>query len=151
MTRISAGIPPIMLCDQMLIAEHREIVRIPNMIKSGKAKLDNIPEDFRLGTGHVKFFYNKLSFLHNRYVHLYAECISRRFAVQDYSDSFNDLILDDKYIDLWKSFYQTLDEGILVMNRVNERLRSMKVIRYKGIDMTYDQAKIEKFNLDVYK
>lgn len=40
MTRISASIKPIELCDKMLMAEHREIIRIPNTIKSGKAKVN---------------------------------------------------------------------------------------------------------------
>jgi len=79
MTRISSSIKPIELCDKMLIAEHREIIRIPNTIKSGKAKVDlsTIPLDFKLGSGHVIFFYNKLKYLHNRYLQLYKECIDR--------------------------------------------------------------------------
>ena len=60
MTRINAGIPPAELTNKHLIAEHREIKRIPNCIAKGKYKMEGIPDKFKLGTGHVKFFYNKL-------------------------------------------------------------------------------------------
>jgi deoxyribonuclease (pyrimidine dimer) len=72
MTRINAGIRPAELVDQHLLAELREIKRIPNVVKQGKAKLDGIPERFSLGTGHVRFFYNKLGYLLRRYRSLYA-------------------------------------------------------------------------------
>jgi hypothetical protein len=38
------------LYDQHLLSEHREIKRIPNVIKSGKEKLENIPNQYVLGT-----------------------------------------------------------------------------------------------------
>jgi len=37
MTRINAGYSVRRLTDKHLLAEHREIKRIPNMVKSGKA------------------------------------------------------------------------------------------------------------------
>ena len=60
MTRINVAIPVEELTREHLISEHREIKRIPNMIKSGRAKIKNIPPKFKLGPGHVKFFYDKL-------------------------------------------------------------------------------------------
>jgi hypothetical protein len=63
MTRINVGIDPKTLNRQMLIAEHREIKRIPNVIKSGRFSMTNQPSEFTLGTGHVKFFYDKILFL----------------------------------------------------------------------------------------
>lgn len=57
MTRINVGVDPSELNTKMLIAEHREIKRIPNVIKSGRYSLTNQPKKFTLGTGHVKFFY----------------------------------------------------------------------------------------------
>ena len=59
MTRINT-VPPQELCDKHLMAEIREITRIPNTIKSGKARIEGIPPDFRLGSGHVNFFTTKL-------------------------------------------------------------------------------------------
>ena len=56
MTRINAGIPPVELTDKHLIAEHREIKRIPNLISKGKYNMNGQPSEFKLGIGHVKFF-----------------------------------------------------------------------------------------------
>lgn len=91
MTRINVGIEPSELPDKLLLAEHREITRIPNMVKRGRVIMDGIPEQFRLGTGHVKFFYDKLLFLRNRYVDLYTECCRRGFAVTDRTSAFDDV------------------------------------------------------------
>ena len=59
MTRINVGIPPADLNGRHLIAEHREIKRIPNLVNRGRYSLDNQPKLFKLGKGHVKFFYDK--------------------------------------------------------------------------------------------
>ena len=47
MTRINVGIPPADLVNQHLIAEHREIKRIPNCIAKGKYNMDGIPDKFK--------------------------------------------------------------------------------------------------------
>lgn len=91
MTRINVGILPEELPDRLLIAEHREIKRIPNLVKSGKFSLANQPKCFTLGTGHVKFFYDKLLFLQKRYVSLYEECVNRGFNVQSYVSAFDNV------------------------------------------------------------
>ncbi len=73
MTRINIHVPPINLCNEHLIAEHRELKRIPNAIKNGTSVIKNIPSTFRLGEGHVKFFYNKLGYLKKRYSQLHSK------------------------------------------------------------------------------
>lgn len=88
MTRINVGIPPKSLSRQHLLAEHREIKRIPNMVASGKAKLGNIPKEFKLGKGSVRFFYNKLGYLKNRYEEIYAECLERKYNVTYYGNAW---------------------------------------------------------------
>lgn len=132
MTRISVGVKPKQLCDQMVLAEHREIVRIPNMVSSGKAVIKNIPDDFRLGSGHVKFFYNKLKFLHNRYLSLRNECIKRGFNITDYEESFINL----KNSELYKDWTYVEKDKLLIYERINERLSNMKSIKYYGINKT---------------
>ena len=62
MTRINL-VPPAELCDQHLLAEHRELTRIPNAVAKGKFSLKGQPSDYKLGEGHVRFFFNKLMFL----------------------------------------------------------------------------------------
>ncbi|MFA9488469.1 MULTISPECIES: pyrimidine dimer DNA glycosylase/endonuclease V [unclassified Mannheimia] len=81
MTRINL-VPPTELCDQHLLAEHRELTRIPNAVAKGKFSLKGQPEDYKLGEGHVRFFFNKLSFLKKRYDALHEECLARGFNVQ---------------------------------------------------------------------
>lgn len=44
-----------------------------------------------MGTGHVKFFYDKLLFLKIRYVELYEECKNRWFNVENYFESFQNV------------------------------------------------------------
>lgn len=82
MTRINL-IDPSLLCDQHLLAEHRELTRIPNSLVSNKYKLEpwKIPAEYILGTGHVTFFLDKIDFLFERYLKLHQECLNRNFAV----------------------------------------------------------------------
>ena len=137
MTRISAKITPAELCDQMLIAEHREIIRIPNTIKSGKANVKDIPPVLKLGTGHVKFFYDKLAYLHLRYLSLHHECLRRGFSVTNYSEVFNDLPRG-----LYNNWVPEPFVRDLLIERVNNRLSSMKVIRYMGNVITLSESKL---------
>jgi len=81
MTRINL-VPPLELCDQHLLAEHRELTRIPNAVDKGKFNLQGQPTDYKLGEGHVRFFFNKLAFLKRRYDELHLECKARGFNVQ---------------------------------------------------------------------
>lgn len=81
MTRINL-VPPAELCDQHLLAEHRELTRIPNAVAKGKFSLKGQPADYKLGEGHVRFFFNKLTFLKKRYDALHEECLARGFNVQ---------------------------------------------------------------------
>ncbi len=91
MTRINVGIHPYELPNNLLLAEHREIKRIPNLIKSGRFSLAAQPKSFTLGKGHVKFLYSRLRFLQNRYAMLHKECLVRGFNVQDYSSAWDDI------------------------------------------------------------
>jgi len=89
MTRINAGIPPNELSDKHLLAEHREIKRIPNAIRNNRANLLDLPKEFTLGQGHVRFFYDKLFYLFVRYKSLLKECRRRGFNVTDFSKAWD--------------------------------------------------------------
>lgn len=91
MTRINVAIQPAELPGKLLLAEHREIKRVPNVIKSGRYNMDGQPSEFTLGTGHVKFFYDKLGYLLNRYVQIHAECVRRGYNVQNYAACWDDV------------------------------------------------------------
>lgn len=125
MTRINCGIPPKQLVDKHLIAEHHEIVRIPNAVKKQGKKLKmDLPETFRLGTGHVRFFYNKLKYLHNRYREIHQTCLERNFNVQNFDSAFQ-WIPEHLYND----YSPTTADAELVTNRINERFSKMKNAR----------------------
>ena len=118
MTRINSGIPTKELIDMHLLAEHREIKRIPNCIKSGRYNLEGMPNEFKMGTGHVKFFYDKLQYLHNRYLDIYAECVSRGFNVTNYNDCFTDLPKE-----LYNDYKPTDTDRMLIRERIALRTK----------------------------
>jgi deoxyribonuclease (pyrimidine dimer) len=76
MTRINLVNPKFML-DQHLLAEYRELPRVFNFAKEYK----DIPKEYCLGSGHIKFFSNKLLFLFYRYIQIFNELIERNFKV----------------------------------------------------------------------
>ena len=117
MTRINVGIPPADLVNQHLIAEHREIKRIPNCIAKGKYNMDGIPDRFKLGTGHVKFFYNKLYYLFKRYVKLYIECKNRGFDVQCYIEAWSNVPKE-----LMNDYKVRANDIRIIRERINEKL-----------------------------
>tara|TARA_R110002167_G_scaffold329631_1_gene536309 strand:+ start:131 stop:508 length:378 start_codon:yes stop_codon:yes gene_type:complete len=121
MTRINVGIPPAELINQHLIAEHREIKRIPNCIAKGKYNMDGIPDEFKLGTGHVKFFYNKLLYLKNRYNSLYNECIKRGFNVQNYIGAW-----DNVPQELMNDYKVKQNDITIIKQRIDERRTNSK-------------------------
>jgi len=116
MTRINISVPPKELSTKHLIAEHRELKRIPNAIRNGKAVVNNIPDKFTLGKGHVKFFYNKLLFLKKRYEELYQECINRGFKVTYYGNAW-----DDIPVNLMNDYIPTSDDDLIIRARIKER------------------------------
>jgi len=119
MTRINASIPPAKLSNKHLLSEAREIKRIPNCIKSGRYDMKGQPNKFTLGTGHVKFFYDKLLYLYNRYQAIHTECLKREFNVTDYSDAWDGL---SSFPHLWNDWEETLEAKILISERINLRL-----------------------------
>ena len=117
MTRINAGVLPQELPDKLLIAEHREVTRVVPLALKRK-KLDDIPNEFTLGTGHVKFFYDKLSYIQRRYIYLYWECRRRDFDVTDKSSTFLSLYTRPDLYNPWKP---TLEARRLIIRRIESK------------------------------
>ena len=115
MTRINCGIPPAELNDKHLVAEHREIKRIPNQISKGRYDMKGQPKEFTLGTGHVKFFYDKLLYLKNRYEQIYQECKNRGFNVTYFGDAWNDVPKE-----LMNDYKPTSRDQKLIRDRIKE-------------------------------
>ena len=108
MTRINI-ISPSELTDQHLVAEYREIFMVGSALqrslKSKNWDRKTIPKKFTLNVGHVKFFYDKGKYLHNRYTQIVNEMKargmkpdpSRYFKTHQFPDEFyNDWEPDDK-------------------------------------------------------
>lgn len=123
MTRINANIKPKDLIDQHLIAEYREIVRIPNIVKKKEVDISKIPASFRLGTGHVLFFYNKLKFLHKRFLLLKKELDNRGIINNMKDEMFKNLPVS-LYHDIEDD--NLLEANQLIIDRIIERISTMK-------------------------
>ncbi|GAB1363275.1 pyrimidine dimer DNA glycosylase/endonuclease V [Rhodobacter sp.] len=84
MTRINC-IPPHELSPAHLIAEYRELPRIFGLVRAAISRGETPddprnPEEYRLGAGHVRFFYPRLGWLLARQVALVAEMRARGYA-----------------------------------------------------------------------
>ena len=119
MTRINV-IDPKSLTNKHLLAEYREITRIANYLT--KAKNLIIPTNYTMGTGHVRFFYDKGLFLQKRTEALYLECQCRHFKVS--YKAYN--ILAHK-ADYRKDYTPTEQDKQINIARINERLNKVKV------------------------
>jgi len=122
MTRINL-IHPSELCDKHLMACYRELIRIPNAVHQGKMQTyyPDAPKVYTLGTGHVKFFINKLQFLHKRHQELYNELLYREFNVTEivWSEDMIDFFKSKK---LYNDYTPTEDEINLNISRIIDRM-----------------------------
>lgn len=127
MTRINL-VHPAELCDQHLLAEWRELTRIPNGIANGVYKiiLDEIPQKYTIrtednpegGKGHVKFFLDKLCFLFNRYQSLKDELHQRGIVV---GDMWSKSITKETVGHLWNDYKPSQRDIDLNRTRIKER------------------------------
>ena len=79
MTRINV-VDPTLLTDQHLLAEYRELPRVFALARPLKPR-EVVPE-YRLGAGHVRFFYSLTGWLAARQAAIIAECCDRQFQIQ---------------------------------------------------------------------
>jgi len=120
MSRINSAIPLDFLTDEHLLAEHREIKRLPYCLSRAliSGSINKIPPSFTLGPGHILFFLDKMKFTHLRYISLYEECLRRGFSVLNYSDNWNPWINTPYY----KTYEPGEMEFILLRNRIITRI-----------------------------
>lgn len=127
MTRINCGIQPAELSREHLIAEHREIKRIPNCVSKGRFSLKGQPSEFKLGPGHVKFFYTRLGYLKKRYEDLYKECLRRKYDVTYFGDAWNDI--PPEYMN---DYVPTKKDIEIVKQRIKERIDDSRRSKKNG-------------------
>lgn len=122
MTRINV-VPVESLSREHLIAEYREITRLPKNLKKSLERKSKpfsnaeIPEYYTLGKGHVKFFYDKMLYLQKRFESLVAEMLKRGYN-PSYVDS-SIFIPEDK---VWYNDYEPTESAIMInIERIKER------------------------------
>lgn len=102
MTRINL-IDPEHLTDQHLIAEYRELPRIFALALKHNNSGKPMPKvsNYRMGSGHVIFFYDKILFLIDRQQKIINELLNRNFSIMhtEVDAPINDL--SDKYLNNW--------------------------------------------------
>lgn len=116
------------LCREHLVAEYREITRLPNnLVKSlnRKSKPFNphkeIPPEYVLGKGHVKFFYDKMLFLEKRFVQLVNEMNKR-----GYTTNFTDSKIFARFsVGFYNDYKPTAQALELNRERIADRLKKM--------------------------
>lgn len=124
MTRINL-VPVNELSDQHLLAEYRELPRIFGLVKKAQEKglrpVDcDIPESYRMGTGHVKFFYDKLMFLVERHMNIVNELVIRGVQIQNLS-----CLMDSSIPSEWYGNFKPSPEDIEVSRqRIEEKLQA---------------------------
>ena len=122
MTRINV-VPPQELTTKHLVAEYREITRLPTNLKvalNRKGKKFNtteIPSEYVLGKGHVKFFFDKMLFLKKRFESLVDEMLNRGYN-PTYRDS-NIFVVDQQFMN---DYAPTMDALRINRQRIDDRL-----------------------------
>jgi deoxyribonuclease (pyrimidine dimer) len=134
MTRINAGLSPKILTDQHLMAEYRELPMVyASLRRSRKTQTDSyilwsIPTQFTLNTGHVKFFYNKLEYLEQRYELLKQELYNRNYKLDPtriYTDKVK--MFPSHFYNNW---YPDKTDNEIIKNRIVEKIK-LKPTWYK--------------------
>ena len=123
MTRINL-VNPQELSDQHLVAEYREIFMVGSALqrsmKSANWEINKqkLPKKFTLNTGHVRFFYNKGKYLHNRYIKLIKEMKNRGMKPDP-----KRLFKKEQWPDELYNDWQPNEEDIAVIRcRINQKI-----------------------------
>lgn len=140
MTRINLGISVKHLTDEHLLAEHREIKRIPKSYESSlrSGSINRVPKKFCLGRGHVLFFIDKPKYTLGRYRQIYRECLRRGFNVECYESSWQ---CYPKSL-LSNGTRATSESKELLVTRISERISasSKKFFHYYGERISKQKA-----------
>lgn len=131
MTRINC-VPPSTLCQQHLVAEYRELPRIFGAVRKaverGERPTDaRNPPEYRLGKGHVRFFYPRLGYLIERQRRICDEMKQRGITVNfeaPLRSDFNDI--PDEWFGDWRPDTRAIDINTA---RINERMPAKPIFK----------------------
>jgi deoxyribonuclease (pyrimidine dimer) len=102
--------------DQHILAEYFELPRIFKLVsnhwmKGRKPSELDIPDTYRLGSGHMKFFYDKLTYLHDRHGELFRVGTNRNLTLE-VDPNARSYCLPPTY-DGWWNDYEPTEEALL--------------------------------------
>ena len=120
MTRINC-IPVEELHSKHLIAEYRELPRVFKLARP----CPDAPSTYVLGHGHVKFFYDKLTWLYERQLAIVEEMKKRGFRPNYHPPTLLEFYSPDK-VSLWNKWTPTEEAMKLNRQRIKERLPKEK-------------------------
>lgn len=147
MTRINT-IPPSLLMDQHLMAEYRELpmvnASLARTIRSKRGlRMENIPSQYTLNSGHVTFHYDKGLYLFNRF-----QLIVDELAKRGYNISPENRIIDWSVFklqpNLWNDWQPNSQDHAVNVQRIVERI-GQKIMWYRFNGSTVDEAQVERF------
>lgn len=131
MTRINV-VPVTELCDKHLLAEYRELPRVFALATAWYNRggdVEDLPAVYTLGTGHVKFFYDKLLWCFNRQFYLYGECLARGFKV-NMDVERGRAMFEAAPLVLFEDYTPTPHALRINRKRIAQRIKGMKNVRY---------------------
>jgi len=114
MTRINC-IPVEELTDKHLRAEFYELPRVFTAIERQEGKPSDLPTTYRMGTGHVRFFYDKALWLAGRLNDIADEMMRRGWNVDD--DKLNAVFKRIEELPSWSMNDWQPDEEAQAINR----------------------------------
>lgn len=127
MTRINC-VEPSELHGRHLLAEYRELPRVFGLALnklSGSADFSDIPQNYTMGKGHVKFFYDKIEYLYKRQLSLIDELKSRGYNITHEDPA--ELVIGLYQTKLWNDWVPSAVDVATSRKRISERLIAMGV------------------------
>ena len=119
-------IEPVRLADQHLIAEYNEILMLLGYVRKNPI-LDKIPKKYCLGTGHIKFFKDKLTYLKKRHETIKKEMKSRGFKTD------KKINLDEFPKELVNDWAPENGDYDIIKERISWKIKTKpNYYRYKG-------------------
>lgn len=129
MTRINC-IPPTELHDKHLLAEYRELPRVFTLAYNAyKRGYKQTIFKYTMGTGHVKFFYDKLQYLAMRHIDLCTE-MQQRGMTTNLADCHKQHLAkcanDSIFATYWNNWTPCQYDQFINRKRIAERLGAME-------------------------
>jgi len=118
------------------MAEYRELPMVPGIARRSKLDGYKATDKYTLNKGHVSFFYNKKSYLHDRWLNLIEELYKRNFDINPSARVVHWSALDKFPQTDWHP-----DEHAVAVNkqRIDERINQKpQWYRYYGKPLSSD-------------